>query len=266
MDLALVTGTQDSNMYTQIKGFSDLTIFHRGPSKEAGPLPSLFYFATTGQESLELDPFNQPVTFLESPHTRIFSCHIPGHGELLKNEEALSLWAQEVGKDQNPLSPFIESCMRNLDFLINEGWVEPSFIAVAGLSRGAFVATHLAAHDLRIQHVLGFAPLTQLSTLQEFGSLNTNPLVNALNLETLIPKLMHCYTKFYIGNRDTRVGTANCYHFIQQLTEKHYQDGTHTPPVELMIYPSVGHRGHGTPPYIFRDGINWLKKKWGLDV
>ena len=53
--------------------------FFVGPSLEKGPLPTLIYFALSAEDSLQCDPFNRPVQFLEGLPLRIFSITLPGH-------------------------------------------------------------------------------------------------------------------------------------------------------------------------------------------
>ena len=74
----------------------------------------------------------------------------------------------------------------------------------------------------------------------------------------LVEQLVGKNLFFFIGNRDKRVGTRECYQFIEALTEASYAHGLRSPPVQLKIYPSIGHKGHGTPPEIFRAGSTWL--------
>ncbi len=47
--------------------------------------------------------------------------------------------------------------------LIDQHVVDPEKIGAMGLSRGAFIASHIAALVPEIKHILGFAPLTRLA-------------------------------------------------------------------------------------------------------
>lgn len=240
-----------------------LAIFHSGPPLSEGPLPSLFYFALSGKDSIELDPYNQPVTFLNASSIRVFSFTIPGHGEGLKNKDALLNWAESFANGENPIAHFIDGVLESIDFLIESHYVDPQKMATAGLSRGAFIAAHLAAREERISHLLGFAPLTRLDLVNEFSSqLSLN--VESLNLENLIPKLMHKNVHFYIGNLDARVHTEECFRFIHNLATYAAANRIRNLNFELSIVPSIGHLGHGTSPETFLQGINWLKAKMGI--
>ncbi|MCB1084213.1 MAG: hypothetical protein KDK61_07865, partial [Simkania sp.] len=72
--------------------------FFVGPRLEEGPLPTLIYFALSAEDSLERDPFNQPVQFLEGLPLRIFSITLPGHENNLPPEDALNVWEERMKK------------------------------------------------------------------------------------------------------------------------------------------------------------------------
>ena len=239
----------------------DLPIYHVGPSQEAGPLPSVFYFSLSGPDSLEREPYCQPVIFLAEKKFRIFSFTLPAHGPGYDDKDAMSFWANDVSIGLNRIAEFVEQSLVNIDYLIAQGWVDAQRVAVAGLSRGGFIAAHIAAQSASIQTVLAYAPLVSLEILDEFHALQEHPLVHKLALKRIIPQLIHKSLRFYIGNRDTRVSTDTCYHFIRDLTEEAYRQGVRSPQVSLVVSPSVGHRGHGTLLPIFEDGINWLCKQ-----
>lgn len=233
-------------------------ICYRGPDLSVGPLPALIYFAATAKVSLDEDPFNQVVTALSDAPIRIFSWNLPFHEEGGDFKQAILNWAHAGSQSSTFVDQFIETSQQVLDLLIEHNWVQPDALAVAGLSRGGFMAAHLAARDQRIKHVLGFAPLTEFRPLDEFATYGSKQL-EQLNLIHIANQLIHTPLRFYIGNRDTRVGTDSCFHFIKTLTDLAYEKGVRSPPVELILYPSIGHRGHGTPPEIFRAGAQWIK-------
>lgn len=230
----------------------DFDVWMSGPSLEEGPMPAIFYFAVTGEESLGLDPFDQPVRFLADQKVRFFSFTLPGHGQELKNAEAMQYWAEQLDQQRDFVTPFVNQAKQALDAL------QPHItkVASAGLSRGAFAATHFAANDERVSVVLGFAPLTAL--------LHDSPFARQFDLTHLVDRLTHRKIRFYIGNLDTRVNTDTCYTFIRQLALAAQKEGVRSPTAELVIYPSIGHKGHGTPPEIFQSGVNWIKTLWEL--
>ena len=158
------------------------------------------------------------------------------------------------------ISDFLDLCQHHIQFLIDQGLIDPHRLAIAGLSRGGFIATHLAARDPHIKVILGFAPLTDPKPLEELKT-SAEKSFERISLTTLADRLIHKRLRFYMGNRDHRVGTDACYHFIRHLTETAFNQGVRSPSAELIIYPSIGHKGHGTPPSIFQDGAEWIQQQ-----
>ena len=243
-----------------IESPSGLAIHYRGPPLQDGLRPALFYFATSAKDSLALDPINLPVAFLADTSIRVYSSTLPLHESEFNVKEGMERWTNGLKKNPHLISDFIKKCCQNLDFLIKQGYIDPENIAVAGLSRGSFIATLLATEDSRISAVLGYAPLMKLEILEEFHELRDHPMMQSFNLYDRAEKLVNMKLRFYIGNRDLRVGTEECYRFTQHVVDLASRQGIRSPNVELMISPSIGRLGHGTSPDIFLDGTNWLKK------
>jgi hypothetical protein len=219
---------------------------------------AFFYFALTAEESLTKDPYNQPVEFLAQTPIKVYSLDLPYHQVGVHPNACLEHWVEAFARGENILEPLFEATSRKLDRLIAEGEVDPKRLAIGGLSRGAFVATHLAARDERWQTVLGFAPLTRLTGGITFASLKGQPLAESLSLHHLADQLAGRKVRYYMGNRDEQVGTAHCFHLVEELVEAAHRKKIRPAPVELILSPSVGRYGHGTLPHTFRDGANWL--------
>ena len=196
---------------------SDITLF-RGPPLEEGPLPAVLYLALSAHDSLHLDPYNQPAIFLQSSPLRVFSLTLPGH-ELLPPTEALRFWADEIQSGRDVIQDFIQKAKAFVDNLIQRQVIDATKLGVMGLSRGVFVAAHLAAAIPEISALLGFAPLTRLKEAQEFEAANVDP----WDLTHLNDQLYNRAIRCYIGNRDTRVGTQSCFDWISSLAETAYQ-------------------------------------------
>lgn len=227
-----------------------------GRPAEEGPLPAFFYFALSGDESLTQEPYCQPIQFLSDYPIRCFSLTLPFHGEDLNPNQAIIKWANAYAQGDDPLTPFIEQCRHAVDELLKLNLIDPNHLYVGGLSRGGYAALHLAAKDPRFKAVLGYAPLTSFTALEEFQS--------KMETENLIHSLIHCSVKFYIGNRDERVGTGRAYQFIHALTEAKHYAGERSPKAEIVITPSIGHKGHGTSHASFIEGAKWILKQAGL--
>ncbi|MCH9609823.1 MAG: hypothetical protein S4CHLAM45_09080 [Chlamydiales bacterium] len=229
-------------------------LFYLGEPVEKGPLPTFVYFSLSGEESLTLPPYNQPALYLSQFPCRVFSVTLPGHGPQFDKFVAMDYWAEQIKKEHRFLETFFETTAEAISSLVDEGVIEKGKLAFGGLSRGAFAATHIAAQEPHVTTLLGHAPLTELSAHKSFANLSAKE----LNLTYIIPKLSHLKdVRFYIGDKDTLVGTHNCTHFIQELCSTYPQMS-----VELKIKtPSIGMGGHGTSPETFEEGAAWVKQK-----
>lgn len=250
------------NVIKTVKAKNQLPLYYLGPDLEKGPLPAFFYFSLSGEESLSLPPYSQPATLIADDSLRVFSLTIPGHEEGKSKFHAMEYWAEKMAHQEPILEEFFDQAAEAIDDLITQNSILPTHIATGGLSRGGFVATHVAARVSQIQTVLGFAPLTQLNKLKEF---ETKPELftsaEKLDLTHLVDALSHVHhLRFYIGNLDTRVSTDACYNFIRHRAEVGHHKHLRHQKTELMITQSIGHKGHGTSPSIFEEGAFWVKK------
>ncbi len=236
----------------------DITLYHSGPPLDLGPLPSFFYFSLSGTDSLCLDPFNQPVQFLQGQMIRVFSMTLPGHENGLPATEAIQLWAEDYAHKKDPINEFLKSFDKALDFAIENQFVNPEKMAVGGLSRGGFIALHAAAREPRLKYVVAFAPITELHKVKEFAPLQDDPKVRSLDAIHLSPALSHTHIRIHIGNRDTLVSTPSSFEFAMSVVEEAHKKNLRSAKMEYFLHPSIGHKGHGTPPEIFRQGADWI--------
>lgn len=233
-----------------------------GPSLDKGPLPAVFYYALSAEDSLTLSPFNQPITYLKdfasSLPLRIFSVTLPGHEPPLQKEKALEYWAHEFSQGNDPLGPFIQSQVELIDTLVAMELVQKNKIILSGLSRGGLVACLVAAKQPLCHHVLGFAPLTKLSYAKEFHALSNHPAVTKYHVNQHISALAPKKIRFYIGNHDTRVNTGYTFEVISALAEYAHAHRLKTCSHELHISNSIGYQGHGTSEKTFKEGALWM--------
>lgn len=183
---------------------------------------------------------------------------LPGHECNLPATGALKVWADDFAQKLDPIDKFLDSFAAALEFAIQNQFVDPSKMAVGGLSRGGFIALHAASREERFKYVLGFAPITDLRTVKEFVHLHEDPAVLSYNLTNISPKLIHSHVRLYIGNHDTLVDTKSCFHLAESIVKSAVAHEIKSPTVEFFLHPSIGHKGHGTPPEIFRQGADWI--------
>lgn len=241
-----------------------IPLFYTGPDLEEQDLPCIIYLALSAEESLLTDPFNQSVTFLQNKYpVRVFSVDLPFHGQGLLATQAMNRWAEEMSSGNDVISTFLDDLESSLRLLFDY-LGSPGKAALMGLSRGGFLASHIAARFSEISTLLTFAPLTQLDECVEFKNLKELPSVEALDINKLAPKLLHKTIKTYIGGRDLRVGTDRCYAWTRSLINAAFDHHIRSPRIELVLKPSIGHLGHGTSKETFEEGALWLAHKLGL--
>lgn len=233
-----------------------LKTYCKGLPIEAGPAPTLLYFAIGGQESLDLEPFCQPVNYFLEKGGRAISFDIPYHGDGYDKNEAMHHWRKAMIEHPDFVEIFLENCKYTLENTPN---LQP--LGVAGLSRGGFLAVHLASRMKHLQDIVTYAPLTQLDALQD---LHTVPqeVIQKWSLLSCIDKLVDKRMLCCIGSDDLRVSTDACYKFFRESVLKSKEQGVRSPQMEMRITPSAGFKGHGTLPPVFRGGIDWLRSMW----
>lgn len=236
----------------------EIVLYHKGPNLDLGPLPAVFYFALSGQDSLCLDPYNQPIEYLAGQMIRTFSLTLPAHEAPLSPHDALGIWAEDFSKGIDCLQVCIDQIQIALRFAIEKGFVDPEKVAIAGLSRGGLIAAFAAAEEPLFRYLLAFAPVTKLGETKEFLPLQDSPLVRFYDAARLAPLLADRCVRIYIGNRDERVSTKHCFDFTMELVEKAHAARIRPAQIELIISPSIGHMGHGTSPDVFHQGAKWL--------
>lgn len=240
----------------------EIDLGHIGPPLESGRLPSVFYFALSAEESLNLDPYNQPALYLAEKGIRVFSINLPAHGPNLSALDAIKVWALEFSEGKDPLAPFFEKVIFSLNALIDKGLIVREKIGLMGLSRGGLIAGHIAG-SFNVRASVCFAPMTELTFAKEFEEIKDLPLAQQYNLLNHGEALCKETLRFYIGNRDVRVGTGKCFALLEHLVDTAYYKGIRSAPIEMVIAPSIGHMGHGTSKETFEHGAHWLGKILG---
>lgn len=235
--------------------FPKLDVRFLGPPLTKGACPTVLYFSLCAEESLNLDPYNQPAKVLEQNNIRIFSITLPGHGKGYDKLKAMAYWVE----NRVELSKFIQDA-KNFILHLLEKKISTENIATMGLSRGGFIATHVGTLK-EVKAILAFAPVTDLKALSESHNILSHDQGDTLLLSDCYKDLIYKQLRYYIGNRDVRVGTKNAFQFIYNLAEYAYQQRVRSMSAELFITPSTGQFGHGTLFHIFEEGANWLKKQ-----
>ncbi|MCF7851661.1 MAG: hypothetical protein K9M07_00290 [Simkaniaceae bacterium] len=237
-----------------------LNTHYLGPHIDEGPLPAVFYFCISAQDSLSLDPIHQPARACADQSLRIFSVDLPFHESYISpDEEPIRRWAEALKRGTDFISPFCDQMRQLIDELVNRQVIDPDKIGLMGLSRGVLLACHLALH-IQTKAILGFSPLLRFDTIADFSN-EEQKLIDRLSLFNYLDTLYSKTFRFYMGNCDTKTSTKTCMDFILHLADRAYEKGLRSSPIELIIGPSIGYKGHGTTKETFTQGAQWLKSQ-----
>ena len=122
-------------------------------------------------------------------------CHV-GATPSTQPLPSLRCWRERLSNGEDIFGPFADRVSQVITLL------RPDTVAVMGVSRGAYAGAIAAAKDHRITRVVGIAPVTDLSKLQEFDSANIAP-----DLSLYYPALLSKRIFVAINADDQRVST-----------------------------------------------------------
>lgn len=233
--------------------------------KPATPAPTVFVLAQEMKATLDDGYYNRIGRLLREQGFLCVSLDLPCHGaDVRAGEQAggLTGWATRAKQDGNFVEPFTRRVSRVLDHLIAEKYADPQQIAVAGTSRGGFMALHTAAADERFRAAIAFAPVTHLPVLTEFSGLDQHEATRSLSIIHLADKLAGRAVWTAIGNQDARVGTEECIAATRAIVlaaARKQPDPKFVVPVELRVFPIAG---HGMYPTAHDDAAAWLLKQF----
>ncbi|MBI3862986.1 MAG: serine hydrolase [Planctomycetia bacterium] len=216
-------------------------------AKPTAPAPLLFVFANDINTTLQSDDYNKVGKLLIPKGVVCAAIDLPCHGEnVLRNEPGgLDGWAARLRGDRDPIPAFMKDASSVVDYLVAEGYVDPSKIFACGTSRGGFSALHFAAAEPRVRSVAAFAPVTDLLALREFQGMESHARTNELSLARHAPKLAGRPVWMCIGNHDERVDTDRAIAFTRAVV-KASVEAKKPPAIELHVMTSEGHRIHPT--------------------
>ena len=212
------------------------------PLQQNAPAPTLLLLASTGVDTLTIEPYCCVGRLLHARGWNVVSLDIPCHGADCRAGEPAELagWVVRIGQGEDFVTDFRARVNDTLAHLIAADIADPRRIAAAGTSRGGFLAFHAAAVNQRIRAVAAFSPATDLRALREFTDQQENPLLSRLSLEESVEALADRAVWITIGNADERVDTARVVAFAHALAagaRKHDPAGE----MVLRLLPVPGH-------------------------
>lgn len=241
---------------------ADGVSFALWPKHPTQPAPILFILSGDQAETLSSKYFRQAGQYLAEEGVVCVSVDLPCHGKDARpDEKGLTGWRKRCDKGQDFVAEVTGRLRAVLDHLIKEGIADPDRIAASGTSRGGFIATHFSMTDVRVKHVLAFAPLADLAMLTEFKGAEALPLVQKLSLEQNAASLGGRSLWLVIGDRDDRVSTESVVRFARAATQTTL--GTKCP-ASVDLHVIAEPRGHTVPAGYAELGAAWLRKKFDL--
>lgn len=220
------------------------------------PAPTLFLLAMAGEATLCTEPYCRVGLLLRARGWNVISLDLPCHGADRRPGEPAELagWAARIRSGEDPVSGFCARAGAVAEHLVRTGVADPARLAVAGTSRGGFLAFHLAAANPLFGAVAAFAPVTDLAALREFAGLEQNPLVQSLALSNTVEKLSGRAAWITIGNRDERVGTDRCAAFAGALK----QEASNRGQASRICFCLSSIPGHASHPDWHVEAAAWL--------
>lgn len=152
----------------------------------------------------------------------------------------LAGWRTRVEAGEDIVADFNTRAGSVLDCLVDEGYTDPGRVVFLGISRGGFLALHVAAADPRVRAVAAIAPVTELRKLEEFTGLDDHPLTESLALLHRAAALVDRPVWLIIGDRDHRVGTDHTIALARAISRCSEQNGA-PGRVTLHVVPADGH-------------------------
>ena len=215
--------------------------------KPSSPRPTLVVIANDMTNSLENDDYNRTGKILAEQGWISVALDTPCHGADRKEDEPQGLngWRARLEKGENFTATYNRKASEVLTFLVEERYSDPQRIAVAGTSRGGFMALHLMAAEPRVQCVVAFAPVSELPVLDEFKGMEKHPLAQSIELLSLADKLTGRPIWICIGNNDQRVGTDQCISLSRKIVMESVRQQKPAP-IEIHVMQTEGHRIHET--------------------
>jgi pimeloyl-ACP methyl ester carboxylesterase len=196
-----------------------------------------------GQGTLSQDPYRLVGLRLHAQGWNVVSFDLPCHGADRRPGEPPEMkgWAARTRAGEDWIAPFAAKARCVLDYAVRKGLADPARLAVAGTSRGGFMALQLAVRLPDLRAAAAFATVTDLTALYEFDGLHELPRVQAWRLESNADALAGRPVWLIIGEQDERVGTDRTVSLARSLGDAAKAKGI-APAVCFTLANSIGHR------------------------
>jgi dienelactone hydrolase len=217
-------------------------------------------FAKHVESSLGDDPNARTARILAGKGWLCASLDLPCHGPDIRpgEPERLDGWAFRIRAGEDIVAPLCPRVAAVIDHLVATGEADAGRIAAYGVSRGGFIACHVAAIEPRIRAVALFSPVTDLAALQEFKGMENHSLTRSLRLSTRAGKLAATALWMSIASFDERVDTDAAIGFTRKVVAAAAPE--RTADLSLHVLPGIG---HATPEGAYEEAAVWIERKVG---
>jgi alpha-beta hydrolase superfamily lysophospholipase len=198
------------------------------PKEKLAADPALLLdFGSTADAMLFSPPYCRPAQYFVAQGHRAVSFDLPAHGSRVdpRYGEGIGGWRNAFVAGDDVFTQFTDEVSAVIDECIKRGWARPGRIAIAGTSRGGYMALRALAADDRIAAGAGFAPCTDWRDLAEFSKDRENQAVADIRLSRFAKDMVGKYVFLAIGGNDARVNTQSCRHLAQRLAELNERAG-----------------------------------------
>lgn len=202
----------------------------------------LFSFALDGKTTLTKRPYCLASEYFLAQGHRAASFDLPAHGERIDtNGDSITGMRNAFVAGNDVFAAFVDDGKAAIDECIRRGLAMPGRIAVAGTSRGGYMALRLLAGDDRIAAGAGFAPVTDWRALREFAADTGRGDVRDLQLVNFVSGLIGKRVFVAIGRTDDRVSTNRCAEFAETLKQINADAGRAADLLEFHLTDDKGH-------------------------
>jgi hypothetical protein len=219
---------------------------------------TVIFFTTTAKEALEVPPLCNPSNLLQDHHIRVISFDLPLHDDTIPSFDGVKRWTSHMAENNEDI---LDLFLKEVSEWIDQNLPPSAPLGFMGISRGAFLAAHLANYRGKKYPLLLFSPMHDLEYPWLWTAQSEIPLfVEKYRMSHIRSFLKDCPVFLSIGNNDERVHTHKLIHFYEQMIEEKKKGQQRNIPLELHVFPSIGMYGHGTSDNIFSLGTTWMNQ------
>jgi pimeloyl-ACP methyl ester carboxylesterase len=220
--------------------------------------PTLFLLGAATQSMLTNPDFSRHGELMYAQGWNVVSVDPPCHGEDLRPGERAEIlgWADRFLKGEDTVAAFVARVNDVIDHLVTENVAKSGSVALMGVSRGGFLALHVAAGNARIAAVCTLAPVMDWAMVREFAEMKENALVKSTALINHVDRIT-CPVWTIIGSADDRVDTSKAVEVMHRLLANNSVRGKGLA-IDFHLTSTPGHQSF---PIWHDEAARWLVER-----